>query len=533
MRLPRLRAKTPAGRVLEFFRHHLVHVKGELAGQPLVLAPWQRTQIITPLFNSRRPDGLRQYRTCYATMPRKQGKSMLASATALYLLYADGEPGAEIVSAAADREQAAVTFDTARAMVEASPTLRALTKVYRRELVVPATGSRYKVISSEAYSKHGLNLSACVIDELHAWPSRDLYDVLTTSMGARRQPLTFIITTAGTDEHSIAAEVQRYAEQVRDRVIEDPTFLGIIYAAPADADPWDEAVWRVCNPALGDFRNLDEMRQAARHAKEVPGREPAFRQLYLNQWGTAAASRWLSLEAWDACAQPVNRVDGNSGPARAELSADVARNSRRAFLGLDLSTTTDLTALAILLPDEDGTYELWVEFWAPQDNLDLRERRDRVPYRLWAQQGHLTATPGNIVDETAVEARIHALMAELDVAEVGVDPWNAKKLVARLQQDGVPAFEVPQTMANLTSASKALEMLILSRRLRHDGNPVMRWCVSNAVADVDGNGNLKPSKKRSHERIDGVSALVTALARAVVHQGPSIYDTQPPMLVDL
>jgi phage terminase large subunit-like protein len=517
-KLPRLRAKTPSGRMVEFCRRFLTHMKGSKAGSPLVLAPWQVKGIIRPLFDTRLPDGRRQYRVCYVTMPRKQGKSTLGAAIALYLLYADGELGAEIVSAAADTDQARIVFDIAKSMVEASPVLRDLTQVYQRELVVPSTGGRYRVISAEAGTKHGMNLSGAVCDELHVWTSRDLYDVLATSTGAREQPLLVILTTAGDTEHGICAEVHRHAERVRDGVVTDETLLPIIFAAPEDADPWDEAVWRACNPALGTFRSLEEMRAAARHAKEVPGREASFRRLYLNQWFTGAETRWLPLDAWDAC-----RVDG----------LDIETAGRRAFLGLDLSTTTDLTALAIVLPSEDGTYDVKVEFWAPEDNLDLRERRDRVPYRLWASQGYLRPTPGNVVDYSAVEARLHALMAELDVAEVGVDPWNARGLVARLQADGVPAFEVPQTMANLTSASKELEKLVLSGKIRQDGNPVMRWCISNTVADVDGNGNLKPSKKRSPDRIDGVSALVTALARALPATTGSVYDERPPLLVDL
>src|SRR5688500_14866899 len=259
--LPPLTAATPAGRVLEFLEKHLRHVKGRMAGRPMILEPWQIEQIVTPLFNTLTPEGLRQYRTCYVTVPRKNGKSTIAAALALYLLYADAEPGADIISAAADREQAAVVFDIAREMVEKSRALNAITVIYRRELYVPSTNSRYKVISSEAYSKHGMNLHAAVIDELHAHEDRRLYDVLTTSTGAREQPLTFIITTASSDEHSIATEVHRYAEKVRDGIIPDPTFLPIIYGAPEDADPWDEAVWRASNPAIeSGFRSLEELR---------------------------------------------------------------------------------------------------------------------------------------------------------------------------------------------------------------------------------------------------------------------------------
>jgi phage terminase large subunit-like protein len=531
-KLPALRSKTPARRVEEFARRFLTHVKGEWAGRPFLFTAWQRRDILEPVFNTL-VDGRRQYRTVYITCPRKQGKTTVGAALALYMLYADGEPGAEIVSAAASRDQAAICFTIARQMVEASPALRDMTQVFQRELVVPSTGSRYRVIPADAPTAHGFNLSGAIIDELHAHHDRRLYDALTTATGARRQPLTVILTTAGTDEHSIAAEVQRYAEQVRAGVIVDASFLPVVYAAPPDADPWDEAVWRACNPALASgFRSLEEMQTAARQAKDVPGREPAFRQLYLNQWGTASASRWLPLDRWDACAS-VQEAPGASRDGGAAMSVPPPGHANRAFLGLDLSTTTDLTALAVLLPDADGGYDVRAEFWCPADYIAARSRRDRVPYELWATQGHLTPTPGNTVDYSFIEARIHALMREYDVVELGCDPWNARGLVTKLQQDGVPAVEVPQTMANLTSASKALETLVLSGKLRHDGNPVMRWCVSNAVADVDANGNVKPSKKRSHERIDGVSAMVTALARALVHQGPSVYDHRPPLLVDL
>jgi phage terminase large subunit-like protein len=513
--------------VLEFFRDHLRHVKGELAGRPLVLAPWQVRDIVRPLFNSRRPDGLRRYRTCYIEIPRKNGKSSLAAGLALYLLYCDGEPGAEIVSAAADRQQAAITFDIARAMVEASPALRALTKIYRRELVVPSSGSIYRVISAEAYSKHGMNLHAAVVDELHAWPDRELLDVLATSMGGRRQPLLIVITTAGHDRHSVCWQMHEHAQKVRDGLIEDPSFLPVLYGAAPEDDWTDPEVWARANPGLGVTVKRDYLEQECRRAREMPAYEQAFRRWHLNVW-TESETRWLSLEAWDACAS-ASGLPGDDFSGGAAMSV----SPRRAFLGLDLSSTTDLTALVILLPDPDGGWTVRAEFFCPSDYIAERSRRDRVPYELWRDQGYLTATPGNTVDYSFIEARIHELMRELEVVEVAVDPWNARGFVAKLQQDGIPAVEVPQTMANLTAASKELERLILSRRVRHDGHPILRWCVSNAVADIDGNGNVKPSKRRSTERIDGVSALVTALARALVVPVGSVYDERGPLLVEL
>jgi phage terminase large subunit-like protein len=375
-KLPKLRAKTPARRVEEFCRRFLTHVKGELASTPLRFADWQRADILEPVFNTLGADGRRQYRTVYVTCPRKQGKTTVGAALALFLLYADEEPGAEIVSAAASRDQAAICFTIARQMVEASPALRDMTQIFQRELVVPSTGSRYRVIPADAPTAHGFNLSGAIIDELHAHRDRRLYDALTTATGARRQPLTVILTTAGTDEHSIASEVHRYAEQVREGVIDDPTFLPVIYSAPQDADPWREATWRACNPALrSGFRSLEELQAASRTAQRVPGREPAFRQLYLNQWGTTSALRWLPLAAWDACAAPGSTIAEGAAPS-----------PRRAYLGLDLSSTTDLTALVALLPDDEGGYDVRAEFWCPEDNLAARGLRDHVPYPLWRDQ---------------------------------------------------------------------------------------------------------------------------------------------------
>jgi phage terminase large subunit-like protein len=287
-----LRATSSSGQFLEFCRRFLVHVKGPKTGQPLELAPWQIKRVVRPLFDTVLPDKRRQYRVCYLTCPRKQGKSTLGAAIALYLLYADGEGGAEIISAASSADQAAIIFDTASSMVQRSPALRDMTMIYRRELRVPSLGASYRVISAEAGTAHGLNLHGAVIDELHVWPERELYDALMTSTGGRSQPLVFIATTAGDNEHSICAEVHRHAEQVRDGVVEDPQLLPVIYAAPDDADWTDENVWRACNPALGDFRSWEEMRAFARQAKDVPGQESPFRRLYLNQWGTAAAVRW-------------------------------------------------------------------------------------------------------------------------------------------------------------------------------------------------------------------------------------------------
>jgi phage terminase large subunit-like protein len=318
--LPPLHAKTPSARVRESFARHLTHVKGEWAGTKFELAEWQFREIVEPLFNTRRPDGLRQFRTAYVEVPRKNAKSTLAAGLALYLLYADGEAGAEIISAAADRQQAHVTFDIAKSMVEADPVLRAMTVVYRRELYVPSTGSSHKVISSESYTKHGLNLSGAVVDELHAHESRELLDVLATSMGARRQPILFIITTAGHDRTSVCWQLHEHAVRVRDRVVSDPSFLPVLYGAE-ETDDWTSVdVWQRANPGYGVTIKPDFLAQEFRRAREMPAYENAFKRLHLNIW-TSVETKWLDMATWDLGAV---RVDASSRPTGRAISASTS-----------------------------------------------------------------------------------------------------------------------------------------------------------------------------------------------------------------
>jgi len=499
------------------FVKNLTHTKGEFAGEPFRLRPWQE-RILRVLFGTVREDGRRQYRTCYLECPRKQGKTEIAAALALYMLLADGEPGAEVYGAAVDRDQASLVFKAAETMVRADPELLAQVEIIpsQRRIVHPASGSFYRAIPGEAPSAHGYNASAIIYDELHAAPSRDLWDVLTTSTGARRQPLTLVITTAEFDRASICWELHDYAEKVRDRVLIDPTFLPVLYAAPMDADWLDEAVWHAANPALGDFRSLEEMRVAAQQAREVPARQNTFRRLYLCQW-TESETRWLDPEAWAACAGPVewSAMDKVVG----------AIQSRRAWIGLDLSSTSDLTAAVALVPNSDGVIDLLCHFFLPAENLRRRVERDRVPYDAWARDGALTLTPGNVVDYAHVRATVRDWAAALRVVEVAYDPWNATGLTTDLQADGATCVPIRQGFASLSAPTKELETLVRSRRLHHGGHPVLTWCANNVVTEEDATGNLKPSKRKSTERIDGIVALITALARAMVRtEEPPAWD---------
>ena len=485
-----------AARALDYI-NALTHTKGPHARQPFNLRPWQ-TRIVKRLFKQRR-DRTRQYRTCLLMLPRKNGKTELAAALAVYFLLHDGEVGGEVYSAAADRDQAALVFHVAAQMIRNNPALEAEVQIVdsQKRIVHPASGSIYRAISAEAYSKHGFNASVVIYDELHAAPTRELWDVLATSQSTRAQPLMMAISTAGFDRQSILYELYAHAKRVIEQPSIDPTFLPVIYEAPAEADWRKEKTWRIANPALGDFRSLDEMRIMCQRAQEIPAQENSFRRLYLNQW-TEQSSRWLSLLQWNACAGPTPSYAG-----------------RVCYVGLDLSSTTDTTALVAVYPDADGQgFDVRVAAFLPADKLRERTTRDRLPYDEWARRGVLIATPGNVVDYERVRAELQAWADESDVREVAYDPWNATDLVQRLSaQDGLNCVPVRQGFASLSAPTKALEKAVLSRALRHDGHPVLEAHIGNVAVETDGAGNVKPSKKLSTDRIDLVAALVMAVDR--------------------
>lgn len=508
-----MKTETKADRAVRLI-NQLTHTKGPFAGQPFNLRRWQDAGIVRPLFKTRK-DGLRQYRSCLLMLPRKNGKTELAAALAIYFLLFDGEIGGEVYSAAADKDQAALVFNVAAQMIRNDPELDAQCEIIdsQKRIVHRKSGSFYRAISAEAYSKHGFNASVIIYDELHAAPNRELYDVLTTSQGARSQPLMLAISTAGFDRHSILWELYSHAKKVEENPALDPTFLPILYEAPIDADWADEAVWKAANPALGDFRSLEEMRVAAARAKEIPAQENTFRRLYLNQW-TEQASRWISLTAWDACKAPIDRA---------------SLKGRRCYLGMDLSTTKDLTAIVAVFPDDDGGFDVLPHFFVPKESIRDRAARDRVPYDQWARDGYLTATPGNMVDYQAVRHTVNAWGVEFDVKELAFDPWNAAGLVAQLgEQDGFHCIAMRQGFASLSPPTKSLEKAVLSGALRHDGHPVLRWNLGNVSVEADPAGNIKPSKKVSTERIDGIVALIMAIDRLDRNSasGASVYESR-------
>ncbi|MDP3911918.1 MAG: terminase large subunit [Gemmatimonadales bacterium] len=512
-----------ADRAVRFFEKYLKHWKGEFAGRSLIPEPWERDIIRNVWGWKRRADGLRRYRKVYIEVPRKNGKSTLAGGLALLLLLADGEAGAEVYLAASDRSQAGIVFADASAMVEASPELRGRCELYKNTIVAPKTASKCVVLSKVASGKHGYNAHGLVIDELHAQPNRDLVDVLTTSMGARRQPLAIFVTTAGHDRRSICWEYHEYACKVRDGVIPDDAFYPVIYAADKDDDWTDPAVWAKANPSLGVAVKREYIAAECARAKEVPAYENTFRQLHLNQW-TEQATRWLSLAAWDASALG---PDGQPVPVIEE-----ALRGRECWSGLDLSSTLDVTALVHVFPEPDGSWIVLPRFWIPLDQMRARVRRDRVPYDVWTRQGLITATDGNVIDYQFIRHQIVQDSKAFRIQELAYDPWNAQALVRELVDDGLPMVEFRQGFVSMSGPTKDLMTQTLARRIRHGANPVLRWMASNLVVRKDPAGNLKPDKEKSAEKIDGMVALTMGLDRAQKKQigsgkqGPSVYETR-------
>ena len=505
---------------LDFFPDCLCHTKGVKAGQPFKLEKWQQA-IIANLFGWKRPDGTRRYRTAFIEVARKNGKTTLAGGIVLYGLLCDKEPGAEIYSAAADRDQAKLVFVSVRGMVMTSTELTKRTRIYQNSIVAInpdtgiETGSFYKPLSAEANTKYGYNSHIVVVDELHAQRNRELVDVLETSMGARVQPLMIHITTSDYDRPSICNEIYDYACKVRDGIIQDETFLPVIYEANPD-DYWTKiGTWRKANPNLGVSVSVDYIKRKCKKAQESPAFENTFKRLHLNI-KTEQDVRWIVMEKWDACDKPV---------VEKELLG------KRCYAGMDLSSNTDVTANVFVFPP-DGVcklYRVLCRFYIPEENAHKREERDRVPYITWAKQGYIKLTPGNVVNYDIVKADFEADCKKFNVQEIAFDRWNFEALRQQFIYEGINQdkfVSFGQGYISMSGPSKELEKLILAGKLAHGGNPVLRWMASNVSAEIDSAGNIKPSKKKSNERIDGIVGLIMALGRAIVSGGEkkSVYE---------
>lgn len=519
------------------FIESLCHTKGTWAGKPFELIDWQE-QIIRDLFGTLKPNGYRQFNTAYIEIPKKQGKSELAAAVALLLTCGDGEERAEVYGCAADRQQAAIVFDVAADMVRMCPALSKRVKILasQKRLIYTPTNSFYQVLSAEAYSKHGFNIHGVVFDELHTQPNRKLFDVMTKGSGdARMQPLYFLITTAGTDTHSICYETHQKAKDIIEGRKIDPTFYPVIYGADESDDWTDPKVWKKANPSLDITVGIDKVKAACESAKQNPGEENAFRQLRLNQW-VKQAVRWMPMEKWDKCAFAVDED---------ELEGRVC------YGGLDLSSTTDITTFVLVFPpslggaasvprlgdgfatsccpplDEDDKYIILPYFWIPEDNLTLRVNRDHVPYDVWERQGYLQTTEGNVVHYGFIEQFIERLGERFNIREIAFDRWGAVQMVQNLEGMGFTVVPFGQGFKDMSPPTKELMKLVLEQKIAHGGHPVLRWNMDNIYIRTDPAGNIKADKEKSTEKIDGAVATIMALDRAIRcgnDHGASVYD---------
>jgi len=481
------------------FAENLPVSSGKLAGQKFRLRGWQK-EMLRPVFD-RQVDGKRVIRTALFSFPRKNGKTQLAAVLALAFLCGPlVEERGQIYSAASDRNQASLVFKELCAIIDRVPWMTARLNIRKQIKTVEdeTTGSFYEALSSDARKAHGLSPSVIIADEVAQWRGRELWDNLVSGMGAREQPLIVAIGTQAEDDQNLMSELVDYAEKVNNSEVDDPTFHGVVYAASQDADPWSPETWFACNPALGDFKDYDDMKIQADQARRIPARVGPFKNLQLNM-RVSAEARFLNYEDWQACADPVDAVSLYGRPC---------------FAGLDLSSTTDLTALVLFFPEDGGAVIPF--FWLPKDNIRMLETTERIPYRFWQERGLIELTPGRAIDYRFVARRLVSLSSDYDVKGIAYDRWRIKALERILSEEGIrlPLVEWGQGFKDMAPAVDALETAVLNDNLRHGNNPVLTMNCTNAVVEVDAAGNRKLSKKRSRDKIDGIVALAMAIGLA-------------------
>ena len=508
-------------RVIKFFEF-LRHSKGEWAGQVFKLSPWQQFITYVVFGWLRKSDRLRRFRTVYLEVPRKNGKTTWAAGIGLYMLDGDDEPGAEIYAAATKKDQAKICHTEAERMVKRSPMLRDHIGIFRDNLHVESTSSKFEPLGRDYDSLDGLNIHGAIVDELHVHKSRDMFDVLDTATGSRRQPLIFTITTAGFDRQTICYELHEYLLKILDGIIEDDTFFGSIYTIDEGDDWKSEKTWAKANPNYGVSVYPHDMKRKVVRAAEMPTALNAFLRKHLNIW-TQSETAWITAEQWNSCN---SQVDDNS------------LYGRTCYGGLDLATNIDIAAWVMVFSpiDNDDVFKVLCRFFIPQDNIEKRVRRDRVPYDVWVRQGYIFATPGNRINLDFVVSQIDRDATTFDIMEIAYDRWGANQVVKQLQNLG---FDEPindkyaprtlvrfgQGFASMNPPSKELERLVLGNEIAHGGNPVLAWMMSNVIMSEDPAGNIKPNKAKSRERIDGITALLMGLDRAVRHgEEKSVYE---------
>ena len=487
-------------------------------GKPFVVQEWMR-KIIMDVYGTVNEAGYRQYNYAYLEIPKKNSKSTTIAGLGVAHLGMDEEEG-QIYCCASDREQAGIVYKAAVSMIKQNPTLEKTFKITesKKEILNKRTGTILKVLSAESYTKHGLNPTVVIFDELHSQPNRDLWDVMTFGAGAaRKEPLWWVITTAGNDPDklTIGYEIHEYAEGIISGEIRDPSWYAKIFCAQEDADIYDENVWYEANPSLGVTISIEAVRKEAVSARNSPAAERLFRWLRLNQWVSLKKLGWLDLTLWDSTVGDTQTAD---------------LIGKKCYIGLDLASTTDLTGAALLFPPQEGLdkWHFSIEGWIPEDNMKKRVLVDGVPYDKWVGQNFLHATKGNTCDYDFVKARIEMLNQQYDIKFLCSDPWNSRMLTQQLSKADIETIEVSQTIAGMSPGMKEIERLMKSGQMVHEKNPMARWCFGNIVIATDGNENIKPMKNKSKDRIDPIVALVNAMNVAITQESTriNVYETR-------
>ncbi len=507
----------------------LRHTQGQWAGQPLRPDPWQVAYILAPVFGWVRWDAdadayVRIVRTLYVDVPRKNGKSTLCGGIAIYLTCADGEPGAQVVAAATSERQAGFVFQPVKQLAEKAPRLKGHVQPLKKKIIHTRSGSYFEVVSSVADAQHGANLHGGIVDELHVHKTPDLVETIETGTGSRRQPLIAFITTADAGkQHTVYARKREYCEQVARGTLSDPTFYGVVWAAEKGDDPHVEATWRKANPGYGISPTRSYLQSKSNEAANSPADLAKFLRLHLGR-RTKQETKYLTLESWTRNAGMVD---------------EQALAGREAYGGLDLAATSDLLALCWLFPDDvrGGFDALW-RLWTPEDNIEALDRRTAGAASVWVRQGLLVATPGNVADYDYIQLQIERDLDAFDVRSLGFDPWSAVPLTNELAKTNAPMVKVRQGFVTLSPPLKELQRLLLKGtvevpQLRHGGNPAVTWMLDNLAVAMDPAGNVKPDKARSAEKIDAMSALVTALSEAMTREPAkkSAYEDDDLMIV--
>ena len=508
--------KQRAQEVIDFMQ--FLKLTDDFFGKPFIVQPWMQ-EIIYKVYGTVKESGLRQYNFAYLEIPKKNSKTTTIAGLAVYHLVNDDYDG-QIYCCAADRAQATLVYKAAVSMIEQEPELCKILKITdsKKEIRNKLTGTVLKVLSAEAYTKHGLNPSVVIFDELHAQPNRNLWDVMTFGAGAaRKEPLWWVITTAGDDPDrlSIGYEIHEFATRIISGEVIDPSWYAKIFCAPEDTDIYDERTWELANPSLGVTISIETVRKEAIAARNSPAAEKLFRWLRLNQWVSLKRLGWLELALWDSTVGKWSHAD---------------LVGKKCYAGLDLSSTTDLTGLALLFPPQEGCPE-WrflIEAWIPDAKMKERILRDHVPFDRWVAEKFLHATSGNTCDYDFVKARIETLDQQYDIKFLCTDPWNSRMLTSQLQKTGMEVIEVSQTIAGLSPGMKEIERLLRNGQMTHEKNPLARWCFGNMAIATDGNENIKPMKNRAIDRIDPMVALINSMAIAITQETArqSVYESR-------